>query len=58
MTSDEEIWFHSVYDLAEQNNIPVFRPKKIDEETAQYIKTIKTGTHIFILLSAFNSQWK
>ena len=55
MTSDEEIWFHSVYDLAEQNNIPVFRPKKIDEETVQYIKTIKTGINIFILLSAFNS---
>ena len=38
---DEEIWFHSVYDLAKQNNIPVFRPKKIDEETAQYIKQLK-----------------
>lgn len=26
---DEEIWFHSVYDLAKANNIPVFRLKKL-----------------------------
>lgn len=38
---EEEIWFHSVYDLAKENNIPVFRPKKIDEEAAEYIKQLK-----------------
>ena len=34
---DEEIWFHSVYDLAKANNIPILRPKKIDEEASNYI---------------------
>ena len=38
---DEEIWFHSVYDLAKENNIPVYRPKKIDEEITQYIKQLQ-----------------
>lgn len=38
---EEEIWFHSVYDLAKENNIPVFRPKKIDENAAANIKQLK-----------------
>lgn len=38
---EEEIWFHSVYDLARENNIPVFRPKKIDEEAVAHIKQLK-----------------
>ncbi|WP_196604341.1 formyltransferase family protein [Pectinatus haikarae] len=30
-SSDEEIWFNSVYDLAKKKNIPVYRSVKIDE---------------------------
>lgn len=38
---NEEIWFHSVYDLAKEYNLPVFRPKKIDAEATTYIKSLK-----------------
>ena len=52
---DEEIWFHSVYDLAKANNIPVFRPKKIDEEATNYILKFKSRYHLLFLFSPFNS---
>lgn len=38
---NEEIWFHSVYDLAKKYNLPVFRPKKIDDEATAYIKNLQ-----------------
>lgn len=38
---NEEIWFHSVYDLAKAHNLPVSRPKKIDEQATEYIKSLK-----------------
>lgn len=34
---EEEIWFHSVYDLAKEHNIPVFRPAKIDADATEHI---------------------
>ena len=37
---DEEIWFHSVYDLAIKHNIPVFRPKKIDADACAHIQKL------------------
>lgn len=38
---NEEIWFHSVYELAQKHNIPVFRPAKITDEIAQEIKQLE-----------------
>lgn len=37
---DEEIWFHSVYELAKAHNLPVFRPAKIDAEATKYIQKL------------------
>lgn len=37
---NEEIWFHSVYELAKKYNIPVFRPAKIDEDATKYIQKL------------------
>ncbi len=38
---DEEIWFHSVYDLAKAHNINVYRPAKIDAKIAADIKKLQ-----------------
>ena len=38
---DEHIWFHSVYDLAQQHHLPVFRPAKIDAAETKRIMDFK-----------------
>ena len=37
-SENEAIWFDSVYDLAKENNIPVYRSKKIDESAFAFFR--------------------
>ena len=48
-SENEAIWFDSVYDLAKENNIPVYRSKKIDESAFAFFRQASPD----IIISAY-----